>query len=53
MYEGKVIELYLNRRLTIFVCKSNTDHTVSNVTQFIRKTKFVRDGNDKIFIRWS
>ena len=50
MYKGKVIEFDLTNDLTKCVCKSNKDYTVSNVTKLNRKTKFVRDENDKMFI---
>ena len=31
--------------------RNNKDHTASNMTKFTRKTKFVRDLEDKVFIK--
>ena len=50
MYKGNLIEFGLINNLTKFVCKNTKGHTTSNVTKFTRKTKFVRDENDKTFI---
>ena len=47
VYEGKEITFDVTKDLTKFVCKSNRDHTVSNVTKFTRTTTYIRDGNDK------
>ena len=33
-----------------FVCRNNKDQVVSNVTDFTRKYKYIRDENDKLFI---
>ena len=49
-YKGKVVEFDLINNLTKFACKNNKDHTISNVTRLFRKTKFVRDPEDKLFI---
>ena len=50
LYEGNAFEFDLVSILVKFVCKGNKDHTVSNVTKFIRKaTGFVRDESDKTF----
>ena len=50
LYEGKLFKFDLTNQGTKFVCKNNTDHTVSNVTDFTRTTKFIRNDDDKIFI---
>ena len=50
LYKGNVTEFDLANNLIKLVCKHNKDHTVSNVTKFIRKTQFVRDETDKVFI---
>ena len=47
LYTGKVIEFDLVDNLTKFVCNTNKDHTVSNVTKVTWKAKFVRNENYK------
>ena len=48
LYKGEIIEFGLANNLTYF-CNTNKDHTVSNVTEFIRKAKVVRNESDNIF----
>ena len=48
LYKGKVIEFGLIGNLTRIVCKNYKDHTVSDVTQFTRTAKYVRDEDDKL-----
>ena len=50
LYEGKLFKFDLTNQGTKFVCKNNKDHTISNVTDFTRTTKFIRESEDKIFI---
>ena len=50
LYEGEPFEFDLTNQGTKFVCKNNKDHTISNVTDFTRTTKFIREPEDKIFI---
>ena len=50
LYKGEAIEFDLINDLTKVVSKDNRDHTVSNVTKLSRKTKYVRNGSDKICI---
>ena len=35
---------------TKFACRNNKDCTISNVSDFTRKCKYIRDESDKIFI---
>jgi len=50
LYEGELFKFDLTNQGTKFVCKNNKDHTISNVTDFTRTTKFIREPEDKIFI---
>ena len=50
LYEGEAIKFDITNENSKFVCKNNKDHTVSNVTDFTRTTKFNRGSEDKTFI---
>ena len=50
LFNGEAIQFDLTNDNSKFVCKNNKDHTVSNITDFTRKTKFIRNDEDKIFI---
>ena len=50
LYEGEPFKFDLTNQGTKFVCKNNKDHTISNVTDFTRTTKFIRNDDEKIFI---
>ena len=43
LYEGEPLNFDLTNQGTTFVCKNNKDHTISNVTDFTRTTKFIRN----------
>ena len=50
LFNGEAIQFDLTNDDSKFVCKNNQDHTVSNVTDFPRTTKFNRGSEDNIFI---
>ena len=50
LYEGEPFKFDLTNQGTKFVCKNNKDHTISNVTDFTRTTKFIRYDDDQILI---
>ena len=50
LYNDEIIEFDLTNDGNKFVCKNNKDHTISNVTHFTRRTKFIRNKEDKIYI---
>ena len=50
LYEGEPFKFDLTNQGTTFVCKNNKDHTISNVTEFPRTAKFIRNDEDKIYI---
>ena len=42
------LDLDLTNDNSKFVCKNNKDHTISNVTDFTRTTKIIRNDDDNI-----
>ena len=50
LYEGEAITFDLTNDLIKFVCINNNGHAVSNVTKLTRKTDYIRNPEDKIFI---
>ena len=52
LYGNKTIKFDLANDGNKFVCRSNTDCTVSNVSDFTRTCQYIRDENDKMFINW-
>ena len=50
LYDNKTIKFDLTNDGNKFVCRNNKDHTISNVTDFTRKCKYIRDKGDKFFI---
>ena len=47
---NEVIKFDLTNDGNKFVCRSNTDHTISNVSDFTRKCQYIRDESDKFCI---
>ena len=50
LYDNDTIKFDLTNDGNKFVCKSNKDHTIPNVTDFIRKCQYIRHEGDKFFI---
>ena len=50
LYDNKTIKFDLTNDGNKFVCRNNKDHTISNVTDFTRRTQYIRDKSDKFFI---
>ena len=50
LYDNKTIKFDLTNDGNKFVCRNNKDHTISNVSDFIRKCQYIRDESDKFFI---
>ena len=50
LFNNKTIKFDLTNDGNKFVCRSNKDHTISNVSDFIRKCQYIRDESDKFFI---
>ena len=40
----------INGNAKFVVCRNNTNYTVSNVSDFIRKCQYIRDGSDNLFV---
>ena len=53
MFNNKTIKFDVTNDNTKFVCRNNKDYTISNVSDFIRKCKYIRDEGDKFFIKLS
>ena len=53
LYDNKTIKFDLTNDGNKFACRSNTDHTTSNVSDFTRKCQYIRDESDKFFIKLS
>ena len=49
LYDNKTIKFDSTNDGNIFVCRNNKDHTISNVSDFTRKCKYIRDESDKCF----
>ena len=50
LYNNEVIKFDLTNDGNKFVCRSNTYHTISNVTDFTRRCQNIRNEHDKFFI---
>ena len=50
LYNNEVIKFDLTNGGNKFVCRSNNDHTISNVSDFARRCQYIRDESDKFFI---
>ena len=50
LYDNGIIEFDLTNDGNKFVCRKNKDHTISNITDFTRKSKYIRDEKDKLLI---
>ena len=50
LYNNKEIKFDLTNNGNKFVCRNDKDHTVSNVSEFTRTAKFIRNNKDKIYI---
>ena len=50
LYDNKTIKFDLTSDGNEFVCRNNKDHTISNVSDFTRKCKCIRDERDKFYI---
>ena len=50
LYDNGAIKFDLTNDGDKFVCRSNKDHTLPNVSGFTRKCQYIRDGSDKFFI---
>ena len=50
LFDNKTIKFDLTNDGNKFVCRNNRYHTISNVSDFTRKCKYIRDGSDKFFI---
>ena len=47
---NEVIKFDLTNGGNQFVCRTNKDYTISNVSDFTRKCQYIRDEHDKFFI---
>ena len=50
LYNNETIKFDLTNDGNKFVCRNNKDHTISNVSDFTRRCKYIRDESDKVFI---
>ena len=50
LFKNKTIKFDLNNDTAKFVCGNDKDYTISNVSDFTRKCKYIRDESDKFFI---
>ena len=50
LYDNKTIKFDLTNDGNKFVSRRNKDHTISKVTDFTRRTQYIRDKGDKFFI---
>ena len=50
LYDNNTIKFDLTNDGNKIVCKSNKDHTISNVTGFTRKCQHIRNESGKFFI---
>ena len=49
LYNNEEIIFDLTNDGNKFVCRNNKDHTVSNVSEFTRTAKFIRNNKDKFY----
>ena len=49
LYKNEVTKFDLTNDGNKFVCRNNKDHTISHVSDFTRKCKYIRDESDKFF----
>ena len=49
LYDNKPIQFDLTNEGNQLVCKSNKDHTISNVTFFTRRCQYIRNESDKLY----
>ena len=47
LFNNKAIKFDLTNGGNKFVCRNNKDHTIPNVSDFIRKCQYIRDESDK------
>ena len=52
LYNNGIIKFDLTNDGNKFVCRNNKDYTMSNVSDFTRRCKYIRDESDKFFIDW-
>ena len=50
LFNNKTIKFDLTNGNTKFVCRNNTDYTISHVSGFTRKCQHIRYESDKFFI---
>ena len=50
LYNNEIIKFDLTNDGNKFVCRSNRDYTVSNVSEFTKKTKFIGKHEDNILV---
>ena len=50
LYDNTTIKFDLTNDGNKFVCRTNKDHTISNVSEFTRRCQYIRDDSDKCFI---
>ena len=50
LYNNEVVKFDLTNDGDGFVCRSNKDHTIPNVSDFTRKCQYIRDASDKFYI---
>ena len=50
LFNNEVIKFDLIDDNTKFVCRNNTDYTISNVSDVTRTCQYIRDEIDKLFI---
>ena len=49
LFNNNTIKFDLTNDGNKFACRSNTDHTLSNVSDFARKCQYIRDESDKFY----
>ena len=50
LFNNKTVKFDLTNGGNKFVCRNNKDNTISNVSGFTRKCKYIGDASDKFFI---
>ena len=50
LFNNKTVKLDLTNDNTKIIYRNNKDYTISNVSDFTRKCKYIRDESDKLFL---
>ena len=50
LFNNKAIKCDLTNGGNTFVCRSNKDYAILNVSGFARECQYIRDGSDKFFV---